>query len=110
VVLLPGREPTVSIYRRLQRKARDLALQLQDAVEVLKMAPEEECETEMFVTIRRGKGRLAVPLSQLTVGNASSEQTRQAVEDWHYWVHRGVPVRMNSAVHVKKNLLSLTYG
>jgi hypothetical protein len=64
-------------------------LQLQDAVEVLKMAPEEECEKEMFVMIRREKGRLAVPLSQLTVGNAADEQTKQAVEDWHYWVQMG---------------------
>ncbi len=64
-------------------------LQLQDAVEVLKMAPEEECEKEIFVMIRRGKGRLAVPLSQLTVGNAADEQTKQAVEDWHYWVQMG---------------------
>jgi hypothetical protein len=64
-------------------------LQLQDAVQVLKMAPEEECEKEMFVMIRRGKGRLAVPLSQLSVGNAADEQTQQAVEDWHYWVQMG---------------------
>lgn len=64
-------------------------LELQDEVQVLKMAPEEECEKEMFVMIRRGKSRLAVPLSQLTVGNAADEQTKQAVEDWHYWVQRG---------------------
>jgi hypothetical protein len=64
-------------------------LQIQDEVKVLKMAPEEECEKEMFVMIRRGKGRLAVPLSQLTVGNAADKQTRQAVEDWHYWVQMG---------------------
>jgi hypothetical protein len=64
-------------------------LQVQDNVELLKMAPEEECEKEMFVMIRRGKGRLAVPLSQLTVGNAAEEQTKQAVEDWHYWVQMG---------------------
>jgi hypothetical protein len=64
-------------------------LQLQEEVKVLKMAPEEECETEMFVMIRRGKGRLGVPLSQLTVGNAADEQTQQAVEDWHYWVQMG---------------------
>ncbi|MBP1711780.1 MAG: calcium-binding protein [Deltaproteobacteria bacterium] len=57
-------------------------LQLREEVKVLKMAPEEECEKEMFVTIRRGRGRLAVPLSQLGVGNEADEQTRQAVEDW----------------------------
>ncbi len=64
-------------------------LQLQDEVKVLRMAREEECEKEMFVMIRRGKGRLAVPLAQLTVGNAADEKTRQAVEDWHYWVQMG---------------------
>jgi hypothetical protein len=64
-------------------------LQVKDEVDVLRMAPEEECEKEMFVMIRRGKGRLAVPLAQLTVGNAADEKTRQAVEDWHYWVQMG---------------------
>lgn len=43
----------------------------------------------MFVMIRQGKSRLAVPLSQLAVGNAADEQTKQAVEDWHYWVQMG---------------------
>jgi hypothetical protein len=38
-------------------------LQVQDEVQVLKMAREEECKKEMFVMIRRGKGRLAVPLA-----------------------------------------------
>ena len=64
-------------------------LQLREEVKVLKMAPEEECEIEMFVTIRRGKGRLAVPLSQLALGDDADEQTRQAMEDWHYWVQTG---------------------
>ena len=63
--------------------------QLQEEVKVIKMAREEECEKEMFVMIRWGKGRLAVPLAQLTVGNAADEKTRQAVEDWHYWVQMG---------------------
>ena len=31
---------------------------------------------------------LAVPLSQLEIIR-SDEQTRQAVEDWHYWTARG---------------------
>lgn len=64
-------------------------LRLQEEVKVLKMAPEEECEKEMFVMIRRGKGRLAVPLSQLAVGASVDEQTRQVIEDWHYWVQMG---------------------
>jgi hypothetical protein len=32
---------------------------------------------------------LAVPLSQLKPINAADEQTKQAVEDWHYWVKMG---------------------
>lgn len=64
-------------------------LQIREEVKVLKMAPEDECEKEMFVMIRRGRGRLAVPLSQLALGDDADEQIRQAVEDWHYWVQMG---------------------
>ncbi len=53
------------------------------------MADEAECEKEMFVTIRLGKNDLAVPLSQLMPVSAVSEKTKEAVEDWHYWVKRG---------------------
>lgn len=63
-------------------------LSAKDEVEVIGMAPEEECGREMFVTIRWGKEGLAVPLSQLKVDDAD-EPTREAVEDWHYWVKQG---------------------
>ena len=64
-------------------------LRVGDEVEVLEMAPESECEHEMFVMVRwdRPEG-LAVPLSQLQVIHADDETT-EAVEDWHYWVDRG---------------------
>ena len=64
-------------------------LRVGDEVEVLDMAPESECQHEMFVVMRwdRKEG-LAVPLSQLQVIHAD-EQTKEAVEDWHYWVNRG---------------------
>jgi hypothetical protein len=58
-------------------------------VEVVRMAPEEECEHEMFVEIRREKGTLAVPLSQLKPIAATDKDTKEAVEDWHYWVNQG---------------------
>jgi hypothetical protein len=64
-------------------------LQIKDEVDVLRMAPEDECEKEMFIMIRWEKDGLAVPLSQLTPINSSDEQTKQAVEDWHYWVQMG---------------------
>ena len=64
-------------------------LRVKDKVEVMGMAGEDECEREMFVTIRWEKDGLAVPLSQLKPIRATDEQTRQAVEDWHYWVQMG---------------------
>jgi hypothetical protein len=64
-------------------------LQLQDEVGVIGMAPEEECEKEMFVTVRWERDGLAVPLSQLTPINSTATQTKKAVEDWHYWVQMG---------------------
>ena len=56
-----------------------------DEVEVIGMPTGDECDREMFVMIRRGKRQLAVPLAQLDVIEGD-DQTRQAVEDWHYWV------------------------
>jgi hypothetical protein len=64
-------------------------LHVKDEVEVISMPGEEECEHEMFVTIRWEKEGLAVPLSQLQPISATDEQTKQAIEDWHYWVTRG---------------------
>ncbi len=64
-------------------------LLVKDEVDVIGMAPEEECEKEMFVTIRWERDGLAVPLSQLTPISATSTQTKQAVEDWHYWIQMG---------------------
>jgi hypothetical protein len=61
-------------------------LRVGDEVEVVGMAPEDECEREMFVEIPWEHNRtLAVPLAQLEVIDGD-EETRQAVEDWHDWV------------------------
>lgn len=62
-------------------------LRVGDEVEVVGMAPEEECEHEMFVLTRWERGTLAVPLAQLE-GIGVDDQTRQAMEDWQYWVAR----------------------
>jgi len=59
-----------------------------EEVEVIEMAPETECEHDMFVMISWQKRSLAVPLWQLKVSKAD-KQTLQAVSDWHYWVKRG---------------------
>jgi hypothetical protein len=64
-------------------------LRVGDEVEVVGMAPENECKREMFVeTPWEHKRTLAVPLSQLKVVHGNQE-TQEAVEDWHYWVEMG---------------------
>lgn len=63
-------------------------LRIGDEVDVLGMAPEDECDHEMFVVMRWEQRELAVPLAQLAT-NADDDDTRQAVEDWAYWVGRG---------------------
>jgi len=60
-----------------------------DEVEVVRMAPESECEHEMFVEMRREKRKLAVPLSQLKTIAGKDKSTPEAIEDWHYWVKQG---------------------
>ena len=59
-------------------------LELGEEVVVVGMAPERECEHEMFVLIRWKRRRLAVPLAQLE-GVQVDEETQHALEDWHYW-------------------------
>lgn len=58
-------------------------------VEILKMAPEEECQHEMFVVMRWERRTLAVPLSQVKPITEADEDTIEAIEDWHYWVNQG---------------------
>ncbi len=63
-------------------------LLFQDEVEVVDLAPEHECENEIFVEILWKPRPLAVPLMQIQPTTAS-EKTREAIEDWHYWVAQG---------------------
>ena len=64
-------------------------LRVKDEVELIGLPGEDECEREMFVTIRWDKDGLAISLSQLRPIRATDEQTQQAVEDWHYWARMG---------------------
>ena len=59
-----------------------------EKVEVIGMPSEDECEKEIFVSIKWQKRALAVPLSQLS-GIEVDEETKEGIEDWHYWVKRG---------------------
>jgi len=59
-----------------------------EKVVVTGMAPESECQREMFVTIEWQGRTLGVPLSQLK-GMGVESDTKQALEDWRYWVQQG---------------------
>ena len=63
-------------------------LKKDETVEVVGMAKENKCLREMFVEIQRNDESLTVPLAQLQSLNGD-EQTREALEDWHYWIGRG---------------------
>ena len=64
-------------------------LRVKEEVQVVGMPGEDECEHEMFVTIRWERDGLAVPLAQLTPISATDKRTKQGVEDWRYWVKMG---------------------
>jgi hypothetical protein len=79
---------TVPFRARCRCTRSTSPLKIGEEVEVLGMAPEEECETEMFVWIRRLDRQIAVPLMQLQP-LTKDRATREAVGDWHYWLDRG---------------------
>ena len=63
-------------------------LKVREEVKVLGMAPEEECESEMFVWVGRAGEQVAVPLAQLRP-LSKDQETQEAVGDWLYWVDHG---------------------
>ena len=73
---------------RCKSKREISPLRVGEDVDVMGMAREKECESEMFVRVRWSDRRLAVPLSQLEPRGVDAT-TREAVGDWHYWVSQG---------------------
>jgi hypothetical protein len=59
-----------------------------ESVAVQRLAPEDTCSSDMLVLIRWQGRNMAIPLSQLKTAGVD-ESTRQAIEDWHYWVAQG---------------------
>ena len=76
---------------RCELKRAISPLQVGDEVEPYAMAPEIECNHEMFVMMRWERDGLAIPLNQLTVTHGD-DKTKEAVLDWHYWVNRGYSI------------------
>ena len=69
-------------------KRQSSPLKVGERVNIVGMASEDECMSEVLVVVTRSKAKLAVPLGQLKC-DSGDEQTCQAVEDWHYWLARG---------------------
>lgn len=59
-----------------------------ETVEVIRMAPENNCEHDMFVQVQWQGRKMALPLSQLAAINPD-ESTEEAIGDWHYWIAQG---------------------
>ena len=72
---------------KLYSRALVSPLKMKEVVEVISMAPEDECEREMFVVISWMDRKLAVPLVQIE-GIDVDAQTEEAIGDWHYWIVR----------------------
>ena len=77
--------PFAAVCRSLRSTS---PLQIGDTVEVLSMAPEDDCMLEVHVLVKYGKSQLAVPLGQLEC-HSTSEETCRAAADWQYWQTRG---------------------
>ena len=63
-------------------------LEIGEEVEIIEMAPFDDCLREMFVVVSWKQRKLAVPLSQLEPieGDAKSIEI---IEDWLYWCLMG---------------------
>ncbi len=78
----------VPFKARCKARRQISPLRVGEDVDVLGMAPEAECNSEIFVRVRWCGRGLAVPLSQLQPLGVDAT-TKEAVGDWHYWVARG---------------------
>jgi len=70
------------------KKRASSPLKLKELVDVVGLPPIDECEREMLVSIIWNDRRFSVPLDQLQCARCD-KKTKQAVEDWHYWVRQG---------------------
>jgi len=63
-------------------------LKIGKTVEVIRMAKEDDCMHEIFVSVKWAGQNLAVPLIQLKAIKPT-KKTKEAMDDWAYWVDRG---------------------
>jgi hypothetical protein len=87
-LLLSGRQDPLPVQGKVRHFQSNLPLRRGESVDVLGLAPEDTCSSDMLVLIRWQGRNMAVPLSQLTTINPD-ESTCEAIKDWHYWVAQG---------------------
>ncbi|MDZ8051811.1 MAG: calcium-binding protein [Aulosira sp. ZfuVER01] len=74
------------------KKGRKSSSPQEKQVEVLGMAPDDECEKDMFVEVVYPDGKdedvFSARLSEIEIIDAD-EETQEALADWQYWLARG---------------------
>ena len=71
------------------RKNRSMSpLKVGDEVDVLEVAPADDCESEIFVFVQWNDRKLAVPLEQLEPISGDPKAI-EIIEDWLYWCLMG---------------------
>ncbi|NDJ21391.1 calcium-binding protein [Nostoc sp. B(2019)] len=82
----------VPFMARWTKKGRKSTTVEEKQVEVLGMAPDDECLKDMFVEVVYPDGKdedvFSAKLSEIVAIDADSE-TQEALADWHYWLARG---------------------
>jgi Calcium binding len=74
------------------KKGRKSSTPQEKQVEVLGMAPDDECEKDMYVEVADINGKeddvYSARLSEIEAIDADDE-TQEALADWQYWLARG---------------------
>jgi len=79
---------TFPFKARCTASRKTSSLKVGEVAEVLEMADEYDCMSDMIVIIRFGDRTVGVPLAQLEP-TAGDPTMIEAIKDWHYWVSRG---------------------
>lgn len=79
---------TFPFQARCLRTRAVSSLKKGETVEVVGLAPEDDCMRELVVLAKWQDRKLGLPLSQLEPLKTDAK-TREAVKDWHYWVELG---------------------
>lgn len=82
----------VPFMAKLKKKSRKSGTIEEKQVEVLGMAPDDDCLKDMYVEVVYPGGKdediFTAKLSEIEAIDADDETT-EAIADWHYWLARG---------------------